>query len=306
MKNGKPLRIGVTGASGFLGRHVLRFFHVRGASVVGFSRRADAGKKSAGRLAWRKFSTLEASDMRGLDAVVHLAGETVMGRWTKAKKRRILASRVDGTRQVVAGLEALAAAERPRVFVCASATGYYGNSTEAADEDSPSGEGFLAEVTRQWEAEARHAEVLGVRVVFLRFGMLLGRDGGAMRLLQPLFRNGLGGRLGDGAQWMSCLHVEDAAGLIAYAVENASLRGAVNAVMPDPVSNAEFTKVLAGLAGRKAPFPAPAFVLKIVMGEMSSMLLWNSRVLPRRALSAGYTFYFPTLREALGEVMNGG
>ncbi|MFV0337138.1 MAG: TIGR01777 family oxidoreductase [Chthoniobacterales bacterium] len=307
MKNGLPLRVGVTGARGFVGQNVLRFFHARGASLVAFSRSANVGKTSADQLPeWRSFSTAERCDLRGLDAVVHLAGESVFGRWTRAKKRRILESRIEGTRQVVAGMAALPMTERPGVLVSASATGYYGNSAEARDEAARPGEGFLAEVTQQWEAEARKAEALGVRVVLLRFGVVLGRGGGAMRLLKPIFRFGLGGRLGDGSQWMSCLHVKDAAGLVAHAVAEESLHGAVNAVMPKPVRNAEFTKTLATVAGRQAIFPAPAIILKLVAGEMSSALLWDSRVLPRRALESDYTFYFPILRDALGEVMNDG
>lgn len=295
MTTPSPVRVvGITGMSGFIGRHVRAFAEAKGAQVIGFSRSARPG--------WREFSPPNLPDLNGLDALVHLAGENVLGRWTRTKKERILRSRVEGTSALV---DALGKCEvRPRVLVCASAIGYYGNEVrDPVDETAAGGRDFLARVTQAWEAEAQRAVGLGVRVVFLRIGLVLGKDGGAGRLLRLVFRSGLGGPLGDGQQWMSCIHVDDVAGLVWHALEQDSLSGPMNAVMPEPAINLEFTRQAGAVVQRPSIFPAPAFVLRLTMGEMSSMLLGSMRVRPGVALRTGFTFRYPTLPEALRDAL---
>jgi uncharacterized protein (TIGR01777 family) len=289
------MKIGVTGASGSVGRVVQVLAAESGHTVVPFSR-------SPGRGA-RAFDLRELPDLSGLDAVIHLAGEPVLGRWTREKKRRILESRVEGTRRIV---EAMAGdSSGPRTLVCASAIGFYGDTGETAvDEDSALGEGFLAGVCRDWENEAARAESFGVRVVRVRVGFVLGA-GGAMTLIRPLFGLGLGGNLGNGRQWMSGVHVDDAAGIFLWAAENASATGAYNAVMPEPFRNAEFTREVARTLHRPAFLPAPAVALKLVLGELSGVMLDSFRVLPRRTREAGYVFRFATLPAALQDVLTG-
>jgi uncharacterized protein (TIGR01777 family) len=286
------MRLGITGASGFLGRRAARAAAARGWEVVAFSRRPHDGRA-------RLFVPGEPADVDGLDAVLHLAGEPVVGRWTAAKKRRILDSRVLGTRSVVEGFAR--AARPPRVLVNASGIGFYGDTGDReVDENSPCGRGFLADVCRAWEAEAMKAR--DARVVLLRIGLVLGRDGGTMKRILPVFRAGLGGRLGSGRQWMSCIHADDLAGLACWAAENGSVRGPLNAVMPQPVTNADFTRALARAVRRPAVLPAPAFFLRAMLGEMASLLLDSSRVRPAVAESGGYRYTFHDVASALDEV----
>lgn len=186
--------------------------------------------------------------------------------------------------------------------MCASAVGYYGWPAEPADEEAPQGEGFLAEVCEAWEREARRAGEWGVRVACLRLGLVLG-DGGALGLAAPIFRWGLGGRIGSGQQWMSAIHVEDAARMALWICENSGLAGPFNAVMPEPFRNADFTRELARAVRRPAWLPAPAFALRLLLGGLSDLFLNNSRVVPRRALEAGFKFDFPALPAALENLL---
>jgi uncharacterized protein (TIGR01777 family) len=241
----------------------------------------------------------EPADVDGLDAVLHLAGEPVVGRWTSDKRRRILDSRVLGTRSMVEGFAR--AARPPRVLVSASGIGYYGDTGDReVDEDSPAGDGFLAGVCRAWEGEAM--KVHNARVVVLRIGLVLGREGGTMKRILPVFRAGLGGRLGSGRQWMSCIHVDDIAGLALWAIETDALRGPLNGVLPQPVTNADFTRILAQAVHRPAFLPAPAFLLRAVLGDMSSLLLDSSRVRPAVAEKLGYRYDFGDVTDAVDEV----
>ncbi|HTB20812.1 MAG TPA: TIGR01777 family oxidoreductase [Bryobacteraceae bacterium] len=231
------------------------------------------------------------------DAVVHLAGEPVSQRWTEAAKKRIHDSRVEGTRNLVTALAAQA--QRPRVLVCASAVGYYGSrGDQILTEASSPGTDFLARVVVDWEEAAQLAEPLGIRVVRLRFGMVLG-PGGALAKLLPLFRLGVGGKLSSGHQWMAWIHIDDVVNLILFALNFAAIRGAVNATAPHPVTNEEFTQRLATALHRPAILPVPAFALNLVLGEMSEMVLASQRVLPTVAKSAGFQFQYPELRAAL-------
>jgi uncharacterized protein (TIGR01777 family) len=287
------MRIGITGASGFIGRRAAEMARARGWEVVPFSRTPrDA--------ATRKFVPGEPADVDGLDAVLHLAGESVLGLWTAKKRARIMDSRVLGTRSIVEGFAR--AARPPRVLVCGSAIGYYGDTGDReVDESSPPGAGFLADVCRAWEAEAE--KVRNARVVLLRIGFVLGREDGAMKLVLPVFRAGLGGRLGSGKQWMSCIHVDDVAGMAMWAVENEIIRGALNAVMPHPVTNTDFTRTLAHAVHRPAVFPVPSFVLRLVLGRMVSMLLSSARVRPALAEKSGYRYEFKDIAAALDRIV---
>ena len=257
-----------------------------GHGVVRFSRSARAG--------FRRIEARGGLDFSSLDAVVNLAGEPILGLWTASKKEKILRSRVDTTRQVVGSLHSGVS-----VLVNASAIGFYGDTREReVDESAAAGSGFLAEVCQAWEAASLPAEALGCRVVRLRIGFVTG-PGGAMGLVRPVFQLGLGGNLGNGRQWMSCIHVDDVAGIILWALENQSVRGAVNAVNPEPVRNADFTRTLSRVVRRPALLPAPSCALKLALGELSHVMLDSVRVRPAVAESLGYVFRHPTLEAGL-------
>ena len=279
------MNIGILGARGYVGTRLCKMAAAAGHSIVPFSRGGAAG--------FRQILADEPLDFSGLDAVVNLSGEPILGLWTKSKKNEILRSRVETTRRVVESLRP----GGPRVLVNASAIGFYGDTGESeATESSPAGSGFLAEVCQAWEAAAQPAENLGVRTVLLRIGFVTG-PGGAMRLIAPIFKLGLGGKLGSGRQWMSCIHVDDVAGMILWALENNAVRGPLNAVNPDPVRNADFTQILARVLHRPAILPAPAFALRLALGELSHLLLDSIRVRPAKPLALGYRFHHPTLEE---------
>lgn len=277
-------RLGIFGASGFVGGTLRALAPAHGWDPVCFSRRARPG--------FRVFSGPD--DLHGLDAVANLAGEPILGLWTPARRRRIVESRVGLTRRIV---EALGGSS-VRTLVNASAIGYYGDTGEnQVDERSPCGDGFLAETCRDWEAAAVGAAGEGTRIVLLRIGFVLG-DGGAMRLIRPLFRAGLGGNLGSGRQWMSLIHVTDVAGMILWALENPEVSGPLNAVMPEPVRNADFTRALAAAVRRPAVIPAPAFALRLALGGLSRVMLDSIRVRPAAATSLGFSFLHPALDAA--------
>ena len=246
----------------------------------------------------RRFSLDAPLDLRGCGAVVHLAGESVVGLWTRAKLQRIRESRVLGTRRVVEGIRALA--EPPEVFVSASAIGFYADSGDAElTELSPSGTGYFAETCRAWESEA--ATPL-CRVVNARIGHVLG-DGGMLRLMRPAFRLCLGGRLGDGRQWMPWIHVEDLAEMILFAIGNLDVRGPLNGTAPWPVRNADFTRALARALHRPAFLHTPAWVLRLVFRQFAADLLASKRVLPAAATGHGFGFRFPELEPALNDLI---
>jgi uncharacterized protein (TIGR01777 family) len=240
----------------------------------------------------------------GFDAVVHLAGESVVGRWTNEKKSAIRDSRVQGTRHLAAALAQCDV--KPRVLVCASAVGFYGNrGDELLGEESPSGLGFLPEVCGEWEGASRIAAEAGIRTVNIRIGLVLSAQGGALGNMLKPFKLGLGGRIGSGRQWWSWIHVDDIVGGIQHAIRAESLSGAVNLVAPNPVRNAEFTKVLASVLGRPAFFPVPEFALRLAFGKMAAeeLLLASARVEPGKLLASGYGFRFRELRAALEDLV---
>lgn len=281
------LCLGIFGASGFVGRELRDLALSRGDRVVCFSRQERPG--------FRVFQG--ARDLDGLDAVINLAGEPILGIWSASRKHKILESRVGGTGRIVEGIAS--GNSGVRTFINASAIGFYGDTgDQMVDESSPRGSGFLAETCEAWEAAASPAVLPGVRVVLLRIGFVIGR-GGAMGLIRPVFQAGFGGRLGSGRQWMSGIHVRDVAGMILWVLDQEAVSGPVNAVMPSAVTNAGFTKAVALSVRRPAIFPVPAIFLKAVLGELSHVLLDSSRVSPGVALRLGYPYQFPTFPAAL-------
>lgn len=293
------MRIGVTGASGFVGQRLVPALRATGHDVVRIGRGADSDVQ------WNPLAgTIDAAGCAGIDAFVHLAGANVGERWTPAHRREIRDSRVFGTALI--SRTAAALAPRPRVLVCASAVGIYGNTGDAElDESSPAGSDLLADVGREWEAAADPARQAGIRTVHLRFGIVLSRSGGALARMLPVFLAGGGGRLASGRQWMSWISMEDAVGAAQFAIGREMLVGAVNAVAPTPVTNAEFTETLARVVRRPALFPVPAFALNLMFGEMAqSTLLASQRVIPRQLLAAGYAFRHATLEPALRAAVN--
>ncbi len=238
----------------------------------------------------------------GCDAVINLAGESIAGRWTTAKKQLIRDSRVLGTKNLVNALAQLSS--RPKVLLSASAIGYYGDrGEETLTEDAAPGSDFLAQVCRDWENEALKAESPGMRVVRLRIGLVLGRGGGTLQALLPLFRVGLGGPLGSGRQWWSWIHRDDLCRLIVQILANENVSGPVNATAPQPVRQKEFAQVLGRVLRRPAFLPTPAFALKIALGEFADGILASQRALPRRAQEMGYRFQFEELEGALREIL---
>ena len=300
------MNITVTGASGLIGRRLLKNFRSAGHGLLVLSRHAGTNlPPGVGLAAWDPTQGPAPEDgLRNADVVVHLAGEPVAQRWNEAVKRRIRESRVTGTRNLVQGLAALR--NRPKALICASAVGYYGSrGDELLNESSAPSTGFLPEVCVAWEQEAQGAEALGIRVVRIRIGVVLDERGGVLKQMLPPFRMGVGGKLGDGKQWMSWIHLTDLASLFQYAVEN-PVSGAFNGVAPNPVSNADFTRELAQAVHRPAIFPVPVFGLKLLFGEMSEVLLASQRVVPAADQSAGFQFQFPELPGALADMLADG
>jgi uncharacterized protein len=305
--SGSTMKILVTGSSGLVGKALCKSLRADGNIVARLTRSGSASQsgQSAEAICWEPpTGSLDLASMEGADAVVHLAGASIAeGRWTPARKEILRSSRVDATRHLVSGIAKLK--QKPRVFVSASAIGYYGDrGDEVLNESSVPGKDFLAHVCADWEAAAFRAEQLGVRTVLLRFGIILDAHGGALpRVLLPL-RFGVGGRLGSGIQWMSWITLDDVVGLIRYAIENNSVRGPVNAVSPNPVTNAEFTRIAAARLHRPAFFPAPRFALRLALGEMADALLFSSqRVTPQKLLALHYSFLHPDLQNALEGVL---
>jgi uncharacterized protein len=294
-------RILVSGVSGPIGTALLASFEPQSPHIV---RLVRGSVSNAAQVSWDPLAPISPAAVSGFDAVVHLAGESVVGRWTEEKKSAIRESRVQGTRHLAAALAQCDV--KPRVLVCASAVGVYGDrGDEILGEESTSGLGFLSEVCRQWEGASRIAAEAGIRTVNIRIGLVLSAQGGALGNMLKPFKLGLGGRIGSGRQWWSWIHVDDIVGGIQHAMRTESLLGAVNLVAPNAVRNAEFTKVLASVLGRPAFFPVPEFALRLAFGKMAAeeLLLASARVEPGKLLASGYAFRFRELRAALEDLV---
>jgi uncharacterized protein len=296
-----PSRVLVSGASGLIGSALLPSLQARGSILTRLVRGATTG---AGQIPWNPAQPLSPDSVSGYDAVIHLSGEPIAGRWTEAKKRRILDSRSQGTGNLSQAVAK--AAERPRVFISASAVGYYGNrGEEILREESPSGGGFTAQICREWEAATHTAAAAGIRTVQMRLGVVMSAGGGALQKMLLPFRLGMGGAMGSGRQWWSWISIDDVVGAILHVLDHDSLQGPVNTVAPVPVTNREFAKTLAAVLQRPAIFPMPAFAVRLIFGEMGEELfLASQRVEPAKLAASRYRFKHPELREALAQILN--
>lgn len=297
MKAGK--RVLLTGGTGFIGHRLQSALVASGHTLTVVTRHPErhrTARAGVDYVAW-------PPDLARQQAVVHLAGEPIFGaRWNARVKAAIRESRVSTTRALVDAMAA--SAQRPEVFVCASAVGWYGDrGDEQLDERSGPGSTFLAEVCQAWEAEALRAEALGVRVVRVRCGVVLGPGGGALAKMLLPFKLGLGGPIGSGRQWLAWIHARDIAELYVRAVDDPSLRGAVNGVAPEPVTSRDFARALGRALHRPAVLPTPAFALRLALGEVTDVLLESQRCVPRAAQQAGLAFRFPSIDAALADIV---
>lgn len=292
------MRIMISGASGLIGQALIRALAAHGHERVALVRRAPR----EGEVQWSPGEPLDPEKLAGCDAVVHLAGKNIAGYWTEKFKQEVRDSRVRGTQTLAnAAAESYRRSGQPRVFLSASAIGYYGDrGDELLTEESGPGQGFLADLTQQWEAATGPARDAGLRVVNLRIGVVLARGGGALQPMLLPFRLGLGGRIGSGKQYWSWVALEDVVGAILFALENDTLRGPVNIVSPEPARNDEFVGALGAEVHRPTIFPLPAFVVRTLLGEMgNAALLGSARVAPAKLRAAGYQFVHPELKSAI-------
>jgi uncharacterized protein len=297
------MKILMTGTSGLIGSHLLSCFKERGHEVVRVVRHES--QLSDDTILWDpKHRELRLEEFEGFDVVVNLAGENISsGRWTDEKKQKIRDSRVIGTHMLAELLVRLQ--NPPQLFISASAVGFYGDrGEERLTETSPEGEGFLSEVCQKWEEATLPAKNAGIRVVNLRFGIVLASEGGALaRMLLP-FKMGLGGVIGTGKQYMSWIAIDDLVGIVLHVMNDPSIQGPVNTVSPDPVTNYTFTKVLGRVLSRPTIFPLPAFIARLILGEMADELLLSSvRAVPEVLHKTGYSFLYPDLKSALRHVL---
>lgn len=300
------MKILVTGATGLIGSPLTSFLVAGGHSVTQLTRSQSTGSKLRDTVVYRDpdKKSIDTSILRGHEAVIHLAGENIVGRWTEEKKKEIRNSRVNGTRLLAESLIKLDLP--PKVLVCASAIGYYGNrGDKILTEESPAGKGFLAEVCKEWEAAAESAIKKGIRIVHMRFGVVLSPKGGALGMMLLPFRAGFGGKIGSGDQYWSWIAIDDVIGAIYHAVTNEAVAGPVNTVSPNPVINQEFTKILGKVLNRPTLLSVPTFAARLALGsEMADeMLLSSVRAVPIRLLDTGYNFQYPDLEGALRHLL---
>jgi uncharacterized protein len=295
-------KILVSGVSGPIGASLLPSLRTNGCSVV---RLVRGTATSDDQIEWDPAEPLAPQKVSGFDAVVHLAGESIFGRWTAAKKAKIRDSRVVGTFNLSSALAQ--AQDKPQVFVCGSAIGYYGNrGDESLREESAPGAGFLAEVCQDWEEATTPAVQADIRTAHIRTGVVLSPKGGALGAMLPPFKMGLGGRTGSGQQWMSWIDVRDMVGAIHHILKNDLIQGPVNMVAPKPVRNEEFAKTLASVLSRPAIFPLPAFAVRLVFGEMGEdLLLASQKVEASKLISTGYPFRYRDLKTSLESLLHG-
>lgn len=301
------MRVAITGATGFIGKYVIEALLKDGITPVVLTRNVQSSQKILGTgieaHAWNPDKELAPTKvLESVDGVIHLAGEGIANkRWSEKQKTKILDSRVLGTRNLVSALNSLKG-KKPKTLVSASAIGFYGNrGSDVLDEKSLPGNGFLSDVCLAWEEEAKKVDA-SIRLVSPRIGIVLGREGGALAKLLPLFKLGGGGPVGSGKQYMSWIHVRDVAGLLVFALKNETVRGPMNTVAPNPVTNGEFSKALGKAVHRPAFMPAPAFGIKLAMGELSVLVLHSQRVKPDVAQTAGYQFQFSDIQTALNDL----
>ena len=297
------MKITVTGGSGFIGRRLLKTLSGNGHTLHILSRHAGTNLPPGVKLSvWNATKGEPPTEaLEGADAIIHLAGEPVAQRWTAEAKQKIRDSRVQGTAHLIHALSTIS--QRPSVLVSASAIGIYGSrGDETLTESSKTGGGFLADVCREWEKEADLAESLGMRVVKIRTGIVLDKNGGALAKMLPPFRNFVGGKIASGRQWMSWIHLQDLAALFLHAIER-PVQGVLNGTAPNPVTNSEFTKRLAEALHRPALFPVPGIALRAIFGEMAEILTGSQRVLPKAAQESGFQYQYTELGPALANLL---
>lgn len=299
------MKVVITGATGFVGQEIVKQLQAAGDEVIVLTRNVAKAAITLGSscryFQWDDFESLPPLEsLEGADGIINLMGETISKRWDEPQKKKIYNSRINGTRKLVEALEKLKV--KPTVFVSTSAVGIYGNrGPEELNESSSVADDFLAKVCKDWENEANKAKNYGLRVVMIRLGIVLGRRGGALTKMLPIFKLGLGGPLGSGNQFMSWIHVKDAAAMFIEALKNNELKGVFNGTSPYPTTNAAFTKLLGKVLGRPAFLPAPAFAVKLVVGEMSQLLLEGQKVIPVKFKEAKFRYRYATLEMALKE-----
>lgn len=296
------MRILITGGTGLIGRHLCKTLRAEGHELTVFSRNIASVEAKCGAGVHALSALSDWKPDMAFDAVINLAGEPIVdARWTESRKQVLRASRIALTGELVQRIAA--ATQKPSVLLSGSAIGYYGGrGDEELNEDSGAGKDFPAQLCVDWEAAASAAERFGVRVCLLRTGLILSKDGGLLARMVPPFKMGMGARLSDGRQWMSWIHIDDYVDMVLRLLRDEQMRGAYNMTAPAPVTNKEFTAVLAAVLHRPAPFVAPASLLKLSLGESASLLLEGQRVLPKRMLAAGQPIRFPKLEEALKDL----
>ena len=293
-------RILISGSSGLVGSALIPSLRGAGARIARLARPSTVhGANDEERIPWNPSEPISPDAVSGFDAVIHLAGQSIVGRWNEARKAVFRSSRIPTTANLARALAA--AKSKPGVFLSASAIGYYGNrGDEVLTEDSGPGKGFAADLAREWEQASLPAAEAGIRTVQMRIGIVLTSKGGALRKMLPPFKMGAGGRIGDGRQWMSWIDLHDIIGAIQHILRSDLLHGPINLVAPKPVTNAEFTKTLGAVLSRPTIFPVPAFAARLAFGEMADeLLLASERVEPTKLISSGYPFRYPTLRSSL-------
>jgi uncharacterized protein len=300
------MKVFMTGGTGFVGTYLSQDLARHGYTITILTRKPKPPAPAAAGITYLTGNPTQVGPWMDVvpehDWIINLAGASIFTRWSEAHKKEIFESRVRTTHNLVT---ALAAGDRRHLFCSTSAVGYYGpRGEEELTEDSPPDDGFLGEVAKNWEAEALKAQDLGVRVVVTRFGIVLGRDGGALGQMVPMFKKFLGGPLGAGAQWFSWMHQEDQVRAFRFIHEHPEMNGPVNLTAPHPVRNRDLTKALGRVLHRPALLPAPEFMLHLVLGEFADTLLTGQKVFPRRLLDAGFKFNFPTIKVALQDLLD--
>jgi uncharacterized protein len=297
------LRIAISGGTGFVGKAITQDYVSKGHKVYIITRKN--GKSDQKNVTYLNISDQKIYEtLDGIDALINLAGESInSGRWTKKRKMRMISSRVQSTKKVISLLSSLK--NKPSVFINASAVGYYGNSLSKnfTEEDIQSGEDFLAKTVYLWEKEAEKANVLNIRTVYTRFGVILGHNGGALEKMVMPYKFFIGGKVGSGEQWLSWIHIEDVISMIQFIINNPTINGPINVTAPNPVKMNEFGQTVSKILQRPHWIPAPAIGLKLILGEMSDLVLKGQRVLPKKALHHGYNFKFSTLSSALNNLL---
>ena len=301
------MRVAITGGTGLIGSRLVPVLVGLGDEVLILTRNIAKAKEKLGKNVevekWDPFEgELDSGVLEGCQGIVNLAGETINSRWTKARKERILNSRIQTTFGLVKSMEKVK--DKPKIFINASAVGYYGpKNDERLSENEPAGKDFLATVCKKWEEEALKAEKLGIHVVALRLGVVLASDGGALQKMLMPYRFFAGGPAGNGRQWLSWIHIEDLTKIIQYSLNNNTLEGPVNATAPQPVTNRDFSRILGEVLHRPSWLPVPGAIMRLAFGEMADMLLNGQRVVPEKLLRSGFEFQYPDLRQALENLL---